>query len=224
MDFSVPNPVLEGKPFGYWWDHVHEMLVSHRVTHSQLLRCWEDANPAMTFREGMVPLLQTLHRLSVPVTIVSAGIETIIEEHLRREGVLTDNIRIHANRLTFEGSDKGDKICTGISQRIHSRNKCGTYVRMQEWFDNHSMRLSEDHGNVSAANPHLHRRLLVLGDSVGDARAGANIPAAQQLCVGFYDPNHTWSSRTHFEEAYDVLLPEDGTFHWLCRAFSERGE
>jgi len=232
LDFSTPNPVLEGKPTSYWWDHVHALLVTHQVTHSQLMRCLEEAERPMMLREGLAPLLRHLHSLRVPVTVVSAGIEEIIERHLRIEGVMTDNIVIHANRFDFEKGNEPDRKCIGLSKSVHTKNKNESYHHLRDWFDHHSLRLSQvgvgdssdsgDRSHLGGSVPkHTSRRLLVIGDSVGDAAAGDGVPAAQRLCVGFYDPSNHWAPRERFEECYDVLVPSDETFEWLRRAFGD---
>jgi hypothetical protein len=59
------------------------------------------------------------------------------------------------------------------------------------------------------------RRLVVIGDSCGDARVAGLVPAASTLTVGYFDPGNHWKTRPDFEEAFDVLLPHTDDLFWL---------
>ena len=65
------------------------------------------------------------------------------------------------------------------------------------------------------------RRLLVVGDSVGDAAVAAPVPALRRATVGFFDPRNPWATRDKFEAAFDAILPADADFGWLVDALAD---
>jgi len=209
LNFEELDPLLADKPFNFWWDHCHELLVRTGFTRAQLSECIEGANPPMHLRKHVAEALRLLHALGIPVTVVSAGIKEIIEERLAANGLLLDNMVISANSLYFDV----DGACVGFSQpAVHSRNKDLTYERLQEWFDRTA-------GDGDGGD----RVLLILGDSCGDVATGDRVPAAERLHVGFYDYENPWDPRESFEQAYDVLLPREEGYAWLIRALQRRG-
>mmetsp|Transcript_12212 Transcript_12212/g.14189 ORF Transcript_12212/g.14189 Transcript_12212/m.14189 type:complete len:364 (-) Transcript_12212:469-1560(-) len=208
LDFSTPNPILEGKPAQYWWEHINNMFVSHKISEEQIRQTVLHTRTTIRLREGAKELLQELNRLHIPLTIVSAGFSHIIEDILECEEVLFDNIRILSNELKFEN---GVVVGTHPNPPVHSYNKHLTYEMLQEWFDGES-----HHAITSAGHSQdtIHRRLLVVGDSIGDTKIAENIPNATQLKVGFFKEN-IWHKREEFEEVYDVILPIHESLHWL---------
>ena len=151
--------------------------------------------------------------LKVPTTVVSAGLEHVIVGVLRAEGLeavsfLDDDladaarptrVRVLANRLVTD--DDGTVTGALPDEPIHAKNKKDAYARLKPWF---------------AASATEATRLLVFGDSVGDAAVAAPVPAACKACVGFFDPANPWGKRAEFEAAFDCLLPHDASMAWLA--------
>ena len=107
-------------------------------------------------------------------------------------------VRVLANRLVTD--DEGTVTGALPEEPIHAKNKKDAYARLRPWF---------------AASATEATRLLVFGDSVGDAAVAAPVPASSKACVGFFDPANPWGKRAEFEAAFDCLLPHDGSLAWL---------
>ena len=203
-------PPCRGRPFRCWWDDVHALLAAHGVTLAQLREA--EAKKPCYLREGAREALAALVSLKVPTTVVSAGLEHVIVGVLRSEGVdsvsfLDDDladakrptrVRVLANRLVTD--DDGTVTGALPEEPIHAKNKKDAYARLRPWF---------------AASATEATRLLVFGDSVGDAAVAAPVPASSKACVGFFDPANPWGKRAEFEAAFDCLLPHDGSLAWL---------
>ena len=82
LDFKTPNPLMEGQPFEFWWEHIHGRMCHHQVQQQHLKSVCAEAAPKMKLRAGAKDAMLELARLGIPVTIVSAGITPIILEVL----------------------------------------------------------------------------------------------------------------------------------------------
>lgn len=203
-------PPCRGRAFRCWWDDVHALLVTHRVTMAQL-RAAEALKPCF-LRAGAWEALAKLVELRVPTTVVSAGLEHTIVGTLETAGIasvsfLDDDladaraparVRVLANRLVTV-----DGVVTGAlpAEPVHAQNKRDAHARLAPWF---------------AASAAGATRLVVFGDSVGDAAVAAPVPAAAKARVGFFDPANPWGKRAAFEAAFDCLLPHDASLGWLA--------
>ena len=209
-------PPCRDRPFRCWWDDVHALLAAHGVTLAQLSEA--EARKPCYLRDGAREVLKALVALKVPTTVVSAGLEHVIVGVLQSEGLeavsfLDDDladakrptrVRVLANRLVIDG----DGAVTGAlpDEPIHAKNKKDAYARLKPWF---------------AASATADTRLLVFGDSVGDAAVAAPVPASSKACVGFFDPANPWGKRAEFEAAFDCLLPHDASLAWLADHLDE---
>ncbi|CAN0452169.1 unnamed protein product, partial [Ascophyllum nodosum] len=151
-----------------WWEAFHGLLVDGRLTREQVVLVARGAS--VTLREGTAELMLLLRDLGVPLLIASAGISNIIEETLRRHGLLLENVTIRANTMVF-GED-GTLKSFRESPPIHSRNKKQMAEREREYFESHAAR----------------RCVLVVGDKPGDADMSHGVaPEERCLKIGFFD-------------------------------------
>jgi hypothetical protein len=207
-------PPIRGRPMRSWWDDVHGLLATHGVTMAALEAA--DAKDPAVLRTGAAAALRELRRLGVPTLVVSAGLEHVILGALARAGFDDaapaldggghEGIKVLANRLITD--DDGVVVGAFPEEPVHSGNKRDAHGRLPAYF--------------AATGAAETRRLLVLGDSVGDAAVGAAVPKACGAAVGFFDPASPWGTRANFEAAYDVLLPADGGLGWLAAALAAK--
>ena len=128
----------------------------------------------------------TLRERRIPLIILSAGIREIIEARLAEEGVSTDNLDIVANTLVFDPAGIAVSYKTPL---IHSLNK---------------------HVRPATTAPGLagRRNLLLLGDTLEDARMAERINHSRLLSFAFpADTDHLQEYRS----AYDVVLEPEAS-------------
>jgi 2-hydroxy-3-keto-5-methylthiopentenyl-1-phosphate phosphatase len=209
LDFKTPNPLMENKPFEFWWEHIHGRMCHHEVRHEQMKALCVDAAPKMKLRAGVKEALAELARHGIPVTIVSAGITPIIQEVLEYEGLDTPNVFVCANSPIFDDTHGAATHWHPLIP-VHSRNKGGVHKIFGKGF-------MGGHGKERS-------NVLVLGDSIGDAAAGELCPhSTTRVRIGFYYNKGAWTKPVEeFEEAYDILLDgKDGDLAWLAEALKE---
>jgi len=150
-----------------WWIRFHNEIVAHRITRDEIRDAVVASNAVL--RPGAAQLLDWLRRHDVKTTIVSAGVSTVIEEVLGREGIdLHRNVRIVANVPIFDA----EGVVLGFEEPlIFSRNKSEVLRGMG--FD------SEEDDNRRRHN------IVLAGNSVGDASCLDGMDHKHSLSFGF---------------------------------------
>jgi cytosolic 5'-nucleotidase 3 len=90
--------------FSEWWRDQANLLIKYNATKETLRDA--TASNGLVLTPGTKELLTWLNINSVPLVIMSGGIEEIIENVLKINNVFTDNISIEANRFKFDKSGK----------------------------------------------------------------------------------------------------------------------
>jgi len=108
-------------------------------------------------------------------------------------------VAVAANRLVVDA--RGVVVGAAPDDPITHANKAAAPARAAAWL---------------AARPRADR-LLVVGDSVGDAAVAARYPGTPRAAaLGFFDPTNPWADRAAFQDAFDALLPADADLAWLA--------
>ena len=207
LDFkNGGHPSLRGKELSAWWFQVHDLLVDRKLTRVQLSSALKQTKIAL--RPRAKEAIEMTLTLSIPLTVVSAGLEHVIDGvmpfrtcSLDDECVLSDQkntVHLVANRLLFK-----DDVAFSVrpDPPVTAANKSSIYARLRPFFD-------EVHGRGRT-------KVLLVGDSVGDVRAVENIPKTDLLTIGFFNPENPWSKRDAFDATFDILLPHTASFSWL---------
>ena len=189
----------------WWWTSANEMMLKHKLTRQLVVEAVQKANTLP--RPGAIELLETCVREGVPVVIVSAGLNCVIEEFLRvhdKSGNLLQSplLSIHANQMNFDA----DGNLVGFGQNlITTRNKRDSMLLAKDFFDElfisrclpgpwysvlhrSSVLFPRAHGRESRtdqmartrAHTHTHFRkhVLLLGDNINDADVVAHVPSS----------------------------------------------
>lgn len=215
LDFSNGgHPKLRGLPMQAWWDQVHDLLVSKRVSRASLNTAL-DRHP-IYLRHGVDETLELLLELEVPVTVISAGLEHVIsrvlpfktcsldDDCVMRQG---DALHLVANRLVFD--EDGKAMGAGPVPPVHAGNKDTVYERLRPFFDDVTR---------------TRKKVLVVGDSVGDVQAAKYVPKTHLHTVGYFNPKNPWAKRDQFDSTYDSLLPHTASLIWLYDALKKLPE
>ncbi|XP_054267811.1 7-methylguanosine phosphate-specific 5'-nucleotidase A-like [Macrosteles quadrilineatus] len=146
------------------------------------------------FRDHTKDCLEQLQNTKVPVLVFSAGIGEVVKLSLKHEGFLTDNVHIVSNFLRVEDG----KIAGCQGDIIHVFNKNEQLIQNTTYYSELSGR-----SNV-----------ILLGDSVGDAKMADGVPHDTVLKIGFLN-NHIEEALEQYKELFDIVLANDQTMDVL---------
>jgi len=184
-----------------WWDTMHGLMVKHgQPSRPMLPRIVSSAK--IKLRPGARELLGQLAKLGVPVLIVSAGLSDVIEEFLRQQDLLSDNITVCSNRLNY-GADSAPQSVSP-EPPITSFTKANAYKMAAAFFRHHKER----------------RMVLCLGDSVTDIDAAQEVPYDSILSVGFLNSKPATAMKKYADTFDAVVLGNDGSLEPLSMLLS----
>eukprot|EP00811_Abedinium_folium_P004070 NODE_13746_length_1149_cov_4.699609.p1 GENE.NODE_13746_length_1149_cov_4.699609~~NODE_13746_length_1149_cov_4.699609.p1 ORF type:complete len:308 (+),score=68.97 NODE_13746_length_1149_cov_4.699609:161-1084(+) len=187
-----------------WWGKTAELMVRHGICREEL-EANVRAGAGVALRPGAAELLKLAQQRGVPVTIVSAGVNTVIEETLRLNGITfgTGGATLACNRMVFSGEGGSGPLARIEPEEcpVTPERKPTTIMRFLELG-----LLPPDYSGHVCGRPHL----LILGDQPPDATVSLppvllGSEPCVRLAVGWYGQSR--SDRKVFEEAYDMLLP-----------------
>eukprot|EP00293_Proteomonas_sulcata_P012685 CAMPEP_0184309118 /NCGR_PEP_ID=MMETSP1049-20130417/17382_1 /TAXON_ID=77928 /ORGANISM="Proteomonas sulcata, Strain CCMP704" /LENGTH=178 /DNA_ID=CAMNT_0026621943 /DNA_START=174 /DNA_END=707 /DNA_ORIENTATION=+ len=149
-----------------WTEEANNLCVETAITRNMVRESLRRANTV--FRPRSLEFLEECKRLKIPVIIVSAGYEVVIQEFLRfHSPQLLDNedwpLMLIANELKF--CPETD-VVKGWGPLISPKNKEEMYVVYKEKWD---------------ATQQGRRHALVLGDRIGDLHPMRNVTKPPSL-------------------------------------------
>lgn len=185
-----PHKTLEEKlpAMVEWWTEAHDILLKSKLGRNVIRQSVAQSN--ITLRDKCDEFLLKLDRCSVPCLIFSAGLGDVIEEVVRQQAHLSENIHIVSNYMDF---DNQGIICGFKGELIHVFNKNETAIGKSDYFETLSHR-----DNV-----------ILLGDSLGDiAMADGTAVLQNILKIGFLNDQNSHRKEA-FLEAFDIVIDND---------------
>lgn len=186
-----------------WWEKHFKLLVDSGLT-KQLMDSIV-ATRTLRLRAGTDIFLDWLKEKNIPLVIMSAAPGYMLEQYLRQENRLYDNIHVIANELLFDSV--GNFI--GINEPIiHSLNK---YEIILEKFP--IFKKIENRKNV-----------LLLGDQIDDVGMITGFPFKTLLKIGFLNerPGEENPERLkQYTENYDIVLTGDPGVEYINELLKE---
>lgn len=140
--------LIDGAQYRQWLLEEFELYIRHRLCVAD----WQTALRHVRLRPGTVELMAELHAARVPQCVISGAVGDFVEYVLEINGARHLVEEVYAARLLHD--PRGTVIGYDESSLVHLENK-------GEW----SMYFAGRH----RIDP---RRLVALGDSIGDARLG----------------------------------------------------
>lgn len=141
---------------------------------------------AMILRKGVKEFLKYTYQNNIPVIIISAGIADIIENFLKANNCLYDNVHIISNKIKYKNN-----IFKGFKNKtIYSSNK-------------HKVKYSNIIKKINK------EKAILLGDNISDTLMA---PKNKQniLKIGFL--NNYKENKELFQNAYDVVYDNKVSF------------
>lgn len=180
-----------------WYTKANDLLKQCKVNKSFFPRMVEVSN--VEFRDGTDQMMKTLAGWDVPVLILSAGLGDLLVEVLKKFEVLTDNVKVVSNFLSFDHEGN----VTGIDgEMIHVFNKSESAIHDSPYFK----KLEHRHN------------VILMGDSVGDLQMANGVENVEALLkIGFLN-NQSEEKIKKYEEIYDLVLVDDQTMtvpNWI---------
>ena len=154
-----------------WWIRFHDAIVSHELTISEIRTAV--ASSSITLRPGAADLFAWLRENSVKTTILSAGIITVIEEVLKRDGIeLHEQACIVSNVPVSDGEE--GRIISFQEPLVHALNKEEVLKTL-------------DFGSETMGQP--PDNVVLAGNSIGDVQCLPGIHHKRSLSLGFLHEN-----------------------------------
>lgn len=171
-----------------WWQAHINLFYEYGVKEEAVKNSIK--SKTLNYRPGAKEFLRKMKELNVPVIIISAGIGNVIEEFLKFENDLYENIKIISNFITFENGEFKEVS----SEIIHALNK--NIVRL----DNESKKALEDRKNI-----------LLLGDGMADLKMISEEDNKNAITVGFLDEKID-ENLVHYNKGFDIVLTNNSSF------------
>lgn len=195
IDHSIPLE-KKAKEMEKWWRKHMELLVKSGLDKKTIKSCVEEmiSTGIPSLREGVYEFLTMLYSHSIPLVILSAGLEDLISTYLQGKNLNYENIHIVANGFTFNNHGR----VTQIKRITHVFNKNETRLHTLPFYKKLLPR----------------KNVLLLGDGFGDLGMIEGFPYQNLLKVGFLNDNvegHLPSYKEHF----DVVITNDGSFNFV---------
>ena len=154
----------------------------------------------MYFRSGAIEFIEFLHKNNIPLIIISAGIGNIIENFLKINNCLFDNIHVISNKIVFNNG-----IATGVDNKIiHSLNKNETS-------------LTQDILNKI----NNRKDVILLGDQIGDLLMVDKNTDKELLTIGFLNDD-TKDNLDIMNNGFDIVCDTDDTYIDILNLLFER--
>eukprot|EP00744_Colponema_vietnamica_P004197 GILI01006304.1.p1 GENE.GILI01006304.1~~GILI01006304.1.p1 ORF type:complete len:310 (-),score=90.19 GILI01006304.1:98-1027(-) len=201
MDPNIPY----SEKFGLmveWWNKAHELMIAENVRQEYISDMVRHANAEL--REGTVGMFKELSAHNVPVFILSAGLQDILEEFLKQRDSLLSNMQVLSNKMKF--NEEG--VLVGFEHDIiHSLNKALYAARA---CCSCSPAPSPVHHNPETLTP-VRPNIILMGDILEDLQMAAGVQYTDLLSIGFLnDPAKVPQLLEAYASHFDVVVTNDG--------------
>lgn len=172
-----------------WWTKQWEAMAASGLKRSHIKEVI--AKKHITERKHFNDFFDIIYAHNVPLIILSAGIEDIIEQLIKNQGRLTNNVHVVSNRLKFD--NKGE--FTGENEfgvMITSMNKTSIHIKNRDFYP-----IIKDRKNA-----------VLIGDSISDANMDNGMNYDTVLKIGFFRDDGNEKKKIAYQNAFDILLDD----------------
>lgn len=170
-----------------WYTKHLNLLIKYKLTSPDIKKSLK--NKTINLRKDAQELFKTAYEYNIPIIILSAGISNIIEEFLKENNCLYDNVYIISNIIKF----KDGIIKTFRDKMIHSMNKGEIKLppKVKEIIKN-------------------KQEAILLGDNLSDIKMA---PQNKKIIkVGFLTNE---DEKATYYKNFDIVYPADASFKKL---------
>lgn len=188
LDYSIETSKKQ-KIMKEWATKSFTLLSKYIKSEETVRNSLKDAN--LYLKEGTKKFLEEMSKKDIPVIIMSAGVGNVIEEFLKKNECLYDNVKIVSN--FFEFSD--GKAYLDIKNIIATSNK--EYNRIPKDVQD---KIKNKKGS------------LLLGDLIEDLKMQKKENSQTTLTIGFLDENIE-ESIEKYNKNFDIVFTNDSNFN-----------
>ncbi len=182
-----------------WWRKHFDLIIESGMNKDVIKSIVDEKN--IILREGVTKLMSNLDSTKIPLVIMSASTGDMVIGHLKEDKVMYPNVHIVANLFKFDDSGK----VTGVKEPIiHSHNKNEIVVKEFDFYEELLER----------------RNVILLGDNVGDVGMIEGFDYDNLIKIGFLNED-VEKNLKKFEDNYDVIITNDGSFEFINNLMEE---
>lgn len=179
-----------------WWTSILKLHYEYGLTQKKLE---ESINLGkLIFRTGAKEFLYKMHKMEIPVVILSAGIGNVIKIFLTNNDCYYDNIKIISNLMEF---DENGRLKQSNNKLIHTLNKT---------MNGH---ITQDLALKISNRPYR----LLIGDFIEDKNMVPSNEWDKTVSIGFLDANVERNLEFYKHDFDVVLTDEDANFDNINR-------
>lgn len=145
----------------------------------------------LSFRDGAEVFLEEMNKRKIPVIIISAGVGNVINEFLKKNNCLYENIHIVSNFIEFEN----DEITNIKGEVIHSMNKGIATIS-----DEFKERILD------------RKHIILFGDLIGDKKMISGNDFSNVITVGFLDEKIE-ENLEYFNKEFDIVCTDASSYY-----------
>lgn len=193
FDNSI-DPITKDKLMNEWWSKVIYLFVKYKLKEEVVNNATSNIQ-IMKFRDGGKEFLTDMYNNNIPVIIISAGIGNFIEQFLKYNNCMFNNIYLISNFIRFENG-----IAVGIEDTIiHTFNK-----------------------NIVSLNENIlnkigdRKNIVLLGDNLADIKMVPDEKRDDTVRIGFLDYNIE-ENLGKYKENFDIVGTNDTSFKELSK-------
>ena len=195
---EIAHDITDEQRAGYmleWWHQAHDLLLEQGIKRQSIDAAVRKARSdgILELRKGAAEFLHLLAEHAIPCLVFSAGLKETIEQTLRQEQLLLDNVHLIGNEMEFDA--ESGLLLRFADDTITSSNKNYTHVTVQA---------------PQFHEASLQRRVVVLmGDNIGDAGMAHGMEGVEIIVkIGLLHDN-VEARLEQFKQAFDVVLLND---------------
>lgn len=179
ISFSKKSKYME-----QWLEKNLKVFIKSKITEEEIIEISKDKN-CMTLRKNVKDLFELAKIKSIPIIVVSAGIEDIIKNFLLANDLLNEKVFIISNKLKYKNN-----VISGLKNRpIHSLNKSKTKYP-------HKIRKIVNKTN----------KIFLLGDNIEDTLLTPKEKEELTVKIGFLNREDNMSK---YEKHFDIIIKDD---------------
>lgn len=197
INYELPLEERKEKMNEWWMKHLN-LFIEFKLRESLIEQIVSDPD-LMSFRDGAKEFLKLCKTRKIPIIIISAGIGNFIEQFLRYNNCLHDNIMIIANFINFENG-----VAAGFTRNIiHPLNK-----------DEHEV--PQKIKEVIQKRPYT----LMMGDGIDDIKMILEDNKDKSLKVGFLE-KEVDKNLGEYKENFDIVCVNNSSLRNVISVMNE---